>query len=167
MPKFQFQNREMPVFELIPDGDYEFKITGAESSISKGAATKGCDQMEMKVDCGKAIIPDTLIFPAYDDDGNLQTDAKVAKFLEAKIDCFLKSTGLASQSGEMVDITPEAVLGLRGWARIKTEKFKKNDGTDGLSNKVHFYITTKSKLPRAKIDPADIPKEEKGEEIPF
>lgn len=152
MYKHVFQDREMPQFELMPEGDYQFEVISVDQTFSQGAKTKGCTQFELTLDLGKGTTNDTLILPEYDESGKLvaPTDPKALKFLDGKLDCFLKCTGAASQKGDAFEFCETALIGLRGWLRLFIDEFKKNDGSIGKSNKVKLYYTNKEKLPRNK-----------------
>lgn len=140
MPKYQFQDRENKVFELLPAGDYALQVVGYEQSISKGAKTSGCEMVELTLRDPKSgcEINEKLLF---------------SEKTEWRIDAFLKSCNAAPKKGNDVEFSEDLVLGLQGWAAVRVEEYKKQDGTIGKSNKVAIWYTDKAKLPRIPMAP--------------
>ncbi|HYE30260.1 MAG TPA: hypothetical protein VEH27_02425 [Methylomirabilota bacterium] len=141
MPKHVFTDQEGQSLVILKSGDYILEVVSAEQTISTGNKTRGCDQLELKLreqDTG-ALIYETLTFgyPA----------------LGWKIDTFMKSMGLHASKGEEVELTAESVIGLRGWATVRPDKYVNSQGVEKENNKVAAWITTKDKFPKiVKVD---------------
>jgi hypothetical protein len=147
MPTYTFTDHEAKVYEMVADGDYILEVVDADISISKGDATKGSEQLELKVQVqGRpgATFRETLIFH---------------ESVTWKIDLFLKSTGWGAKKGEEVELTPENVIGLRGWATVFVDTYKEKK-----KNKVRVWLTDKPKIPRVTYD---APEPEQNNSDPF
>ena len=140
MPKHTFQDSENLAWELLPAGNYTFKIMGAEDGIQKGGKTAGCEYLSVKIGIGdksglKAQWSEKIIF----------TDS-----LTWKTDTFLKSinfNGGEMSKGQDVDVCQATVVGCRGHAKVIVETYEK-DGEEKQINKVGAWLTDKEKLPR-------------------
>lgn len=116
-------------FEIVPAGDYEFTVTGFERSRTKGQGKlPPCNMavltIEVKSGQFKTSINHYLV---------LHTS------LEWKLCEFFRAIG-SRKKGEAVSMKWSEVIGSRGRCKVIVETFKKNDGTDGESNKIEkFY----------------------------
>lgn len=147
MAKYQFKDTEELHFELLPEGEYAFKIMDAEEGIQKSrGVTNGSQYIECKIAVGRsgkivAIIKERIIF--HD-----SMDWKTDQWLR----CINFNAGKLGR-GDMVDITPETVIGCRGWAKIiQTIWEKKNEKNEVIEtktlNKVGNWLTSKGTLER-------------------
>lgn len=139
MPKHKFENAK-PIPELLDAGDYVLRITDAEDGISKGAKTRGADQIELtfrEESTGKTIY-DTLIF---------------APSLNWKIDCFIQCFGIDAAEGDEIEINSGDLVGLRGHVALKVETYTNAAKETKVSNKIATYYTEKSKLEPFQPDP--------------
>lgn len=148
MPKASFDSKaESTQFETLPDGDYPFEIIAADFALSNGPKTNGSETMELKV--------------AFFRDGKFEK--KIAQWTETfifhrstewKLSVFTKCAnmlvdGKQPDHGLEVEYTAQTVLGLRGWATVRS-KPGKNDPTKSF-NYVAAWLTNKEKLDRAAV----------------
>lgn len=154
MPKSKFDSKaESSIFELLPDGDYPFEVTGCDFSLSTGGKTHGSDMMELKLTffrnntfsekCGKCH--ETLIFHP-NSEWKLSVFAKCANVLV---------NGQVPGDGVEIEWTAGLVLGLRGWATVRSK-----EGTKDKTKKFNYvasFLTNKEKLARAFPEPVQEP----------
>jgi hypothetical protein len=164
MPKYRFGDEDNQSFEIMPAGDYPYEITGVSFEIQSGGKTSGAEVLELKVKFFRDITFETPL----------------AQFTERlifhktclwKIDTFVKSSnmmvnGSVPSKDQEIEFTESEIVGLRGWATVRVEKYKKTDGSEGTSNKVAVWITNKPKLARrSKIDPEDVPTAQNDDDL--
>lgn len=145
MPKHIFRDEENRTFELLPDGDYIVEVAKAELGISNGAKTRGSEQLELTLrsEPHGITLYETLIFH---------------ESVDWKIDNFIKCMNLCAVKGQDIELTPENILGVRGWITVGTEEYQGKK-----RNRIKVWITNKPKLPRN--TPA-IPRTE-DDDVPF
>lgn len=117
-------------FVLLPEGDYNFKVTKFERGWHDGSA---------KMDpCNKAILELTFEAP-----GLGKTTIKEQLFLHTKSEwklCeFFRCIG-QKVHGAGVKMNWDAVLGAEGKAHVYVDEFQGNDGTMKKNNKVAKYL---------------------------
>lgn len=159
MPKHTFDAKaESLEFTLLPDGDYTFEVLSIDTSIRNSGKTSGSDEVEMKC----AFYKDAKF------------EKKIAQWTESlifhesiawKISVFTKCAnilvdGKVPGDGAELDYCAETMVGLRGWATVRTKAGTK-DPTKKF-NYVAVWLTNKEKLARntPEVDPfADEEKE--------
>lgn len=144
MPTHQFRNEDTKLteFVLLPEGEYVLEVIAAEVGISKGAKTRTSDQIELTLKAVQAAPGATLPENA----GRVWETLIFHPSTDWKVDNFVKSTNLAQEPGQEVEINEETVIGLRGWAKVGFDTYngkKKND--------VKFWITNKEKFSRHRL----------------
>lgn len=166
MPKKIFDaNAENKTFELIANGDYPFEIVGVDFGISNGGKTSGSDTMELKVAFFKDKTFETRVAQ--------WTEYLIFhKTCEWKIDVFTKCAnmlvgGKAPDHQTEVDYSEATLLGLRGWATVRSHvpdsDKNKPAGEQRRFNHVEMWITNKEKLARAAVSAGS----EEEEPLPF
>lgn len=141
MAKYTYQDSEELNFELLPAGDYAFKIMDAEEGIQTKGKTSGSEFIEVKIAIGKAgkiaaLWREKIIFH---DSVVWKTDA----FLRC-----INFNGGKMAKGEQIDIIPETVVGCRGWAHVVVEKYTNAGGEEKEINKVGSWLGSKGMLER-------------------
>lgn len=135
-------SREQVPFEVVPKGDYNFKIIDAEEGImnSKGV-TNGCDFLKITIGIGGA-------------DGSLRTAFKEQLIFHEntywKVQDMLKSVNFNGgnlDDGNEIELCAANIVGYRGRARVGIREYK--DKADELKqvNEVVKFLDEK-KLPR-------------------
>jgi hypothetical protein len=134
MPKFTYKAEPNKSFELLPDGDYLVEILEADPCISQANKYRGAEQFEIKFRDSKsgAEFLDWLTFHAE---------------LEWKVDNFISCFNFPVVKGEEIDITPDDLIGRKGWVRVG--HYTKNDKK---YNQVAIYYTNKEKFARTKLE---------------
>ena len=127
-------------FELIPNGEYPFVITGVERGRHTGSAKLPA--------CNKATLHVRVEMP----DGSTQTTNENL-FMHSKTEgllCqFFRSIG-HRKSGEKLVMDWAKVTGAKGRCKISIRKYNKTDGSKGEANSVAF------------LDPGDAKQKESG-----
>jgi hypothetical protein len=131
MPAHKFRNEKPKTYEILPDGEYLCEVVEADQAFSQGAATRGSEQIDIKLKSVEhgATFFETLIF-------HPNTDWKVDLF----INCFNLAP---AKIGEEVQLTPEAIIGCKGWVKVFTDEYNGKK-----KNKVRTFLTDKEKFPR-------------------
>jgi hypothetical protein len=152
MPSVTFTDQEnISPSELIAAGDYTFEVIKCDAVIRNGGKTNGCDAFDFQIRIEKhpgCTIWEDITF-GYEK-------------LQWKLDTFLKSAnflfnGKPLVKGQAFDITPEDMIGLRGWCTVKVEDYKATTGEMRKTNRVAVWITNKEKLARNAPAPAPEP----------
>lgn len=142
MAKYQYKDSEELSFELLPAGDYAFKIIDAEEGMQTKGKTAGSEFISIKIAFGRqgkivAQWSEKIIF-------HESIDWKTDQWLR----CINFNGGKLSK-GEMVDITPQTVIGCRGHVSVIQETYvKQGTGEEKIINKVDKWLTTKGVLER-------------------
>lgn len=147
MPSHRFIKEEPKILEQLQEGDYLLEVREAEPKISNGSKTRGCAQIEMRVQAvGRGVtFFETLTFP------NESTDPETAEFCNNRINTFLTSTNFGADEGQELEIEPELLEGLRGRARVMPDEYQGKK-----KNKVRFWYTDKEKFPRQSPPPEPV-----------
>lgn len=146
MPKLKFDAKaESLQFELLPDGDYPFEVVAVDFSISKGRATAGSDVVELKL----RFFSDKTFTKRR---AQWTEDLIFHENCAWKVSVFTKCTnilvdGKVPPDGAELDYSESTMMGLRGWATVRTEEYEKN-GQRKKANRVASFLTDREKLPR-------------------
>lgn len=116
-------------FVLLPEGDYDFVVTGFERGNFPGSkkippCLKAIITVEVKNDSGKAII---------------KTDLMLAKVMEWKLCAFFRSIG-QKKSGEPLKPKWNQVVGSFGRAHIKPKQYENALGETRTINEIDYFI---------------------------
>ncbi|MBQ6508048.1 MAG: hypothetical protein IJI07_01120 [Flexilinea sp.] len=137
-------------FILLPEGDYEFTVTGLERARHAGSAKIPA--------CNKAIL--TLSIETDAGVAQVKTSLLLYKTVEWKLSSFFRCIG-QKKHGERLVMDWNAVLGASGTCHIIQRTFTGNDGTLKKANDVQYFIDYIPPEKRAaQLD-------DSGEDIPF
>lgn len=141
MAKYTYQDSEELNFELLPAGDYAFKIMDAEEGIQTKGKTSGSEFIAVKIAIGKGgkIAAQWTEKVIFHDSIVWKTDG----FLRC-----INFNGGNMAKGEQVEITPETVVGCRGWAHVVVDKYTNASGEEKEINKVGSWLSSKGVLER-------------------
>lgn len=118
-------------FEILPEGDYNFEVTGVERGRHIGT--------EKLPPCGKAI----LTLKITSDDGEHSTTIMHNLFLHSRMEGLLCSFFTAigqRKKGEKMKMNWNLVTGARGRCKIGVHKWIGKDGEEKTSNQIKkFY----------------------------
>ena len=116
-------------FVLLPEGDYDFTVTGF-----KRGRFDGSDKL---LACNKAIV--TITVWGAEDKIELTENFLLCNKMEWKLSQFFLSLDM-KKHGEPLRMNWNAVNGKKGKCHIYIDNYKKKDGSDGQSNKIKkFY----------------------------
>lgn len=118
-------------FTLLDEGDYRFRIEKFERGRHNGSTKLPA--------CNKAILTLSIL----DEDGNKLSDLTHNLFLHSSVEGLLSSFFLAigqKKHGEPLRMNWGAVTGSSGWCHIFVDTYTKNDGSEGKSNKIKYFI---------------------------
>lgn len=115
-------------FVVLPEGDYDFEVTGFDRSRSKGSDSIPPSNMavlDIKITDGKSTVSvkDYLV---------LHTK------MEWKLSQFFRSIGMKKQ-GETVRMNWSAVPGAKGRCKVIVDKYTNDKGQTRESNKIAKY----------------------------
>lgn len=134
-------------FTLLPEGDYDFTV----SKITRGRY-EGSDKMPA---CNSVTVELTVLGPQ--DKATISERFFLVKKFEWKLSQFFLSIGV-KKHGEPLMMRWN-IEGLRGKCKVYVDHYKKQDGSDGQSNKIKkFYaydeqVQTASPQPTAMQQP--------------
>jgi len=135
-------------FVLLPEGDYEFTISGFE---------RGQHNQSAKIPaCPKAIV--TLSIDSGNGVAEIKENLLLHKSMEWKLTSFFRSLGM-KKHGERLIMDWDKVLGAAGRAHVIQREYIGNDGTNKKANNVGYFIDYIPAEKRADLldDPDDIP----------
>ena len=134
-------------FVLLPDGDYDFTVSGFERGQHNGS-----DKIPS---CPKALL--TLSVETPNGVAEVKDQLILYKTLEWKLSSFFRSIGM-KKHGERLVMDWNAVLGAQGRAHFIQRSYIGNDGTTRKANNVAYYMDYIPADKRADLDdPEDIP----------
>lgn len=143
MAEYVFQNQDnLPEWELLKPGEYQFKVMDVDEKFSKGSKTSGYPQLDIKIAVGdasgvRAQWTEIII---------------IHKSTSWKVDTFLKSVGFFDDpnlsAGQKVELNKDTLVGRRGFAKIKNETYTVTGGEERTTNRVATWLTDKKKLDR-------------------
>lgn len=124
-------------FTIIPEGDYDFTVTGFERGRHEGS--------EKLPPCNKAIVTLSVRLP----DGSAAT-LKHNLFLHTRCEGLLSAffTGIGlKRKGEPLRMNWNAVTGAAGRCHIKVRTYTKQNGETGQSNDISKFYEPGSPAP--------------------
>ena len=122
-------------FELLPEGDYDFKVTKFER-----ARFDGSDKLPA---CNKANV--TFELTSKDGSGIVTEGFLLCEKMEWKLSQFFIAIG-QKKHGEPLRMNWNNVLGATGKCKVVVDTYKKNDGTEGKVNRINkYYEPTETK----------------------
>lgn len=124
-------------FTIIPEGDYDFTVTGFERGRHEGS--------EKLPPCNKAIVTLSVRLP----DGSAAT-LKHNLFLHTRCEGLLSAffTGIGlKRKGEPLHMNWNAVTGAAGRCHIKVRTYTKQNGETGQSNDISKFYEPGSPAP--------------------
>ena len=92
-----------------------------------------------------------------------QSDADdLNAILHGRLNQFVRCCGIRAELGKPLELTPDLLVGLRGWAHVTVRKYNKtaSDGGKGeerQTNQVSWWITDKGVLPPNRPDETNEP----------
>ena len=126
-------------FTLLPEGDYDFSIVSFERGRHQGSAKLP--------PCNKAIVKIKI------DGGELgSTTIQHNLFLHTKCEGMLSEFFIAiglKKHGEKLAMNWNAVPGKTGRCKVYIDKYTRNDGTQGQSNKIRRFLEPTQPQPSA------------------
>lgn len=117
-------------FVLLPEGDYEFKVTGFDRARHNGSAKLPA--------CPKAIVHIEIEAP----EGICRIDHNLFLYssMEGLLSAFFASIGL-KQKGEKVRMNWNAVPGATGKCKVIVHEYTNQDGEQRKTNRISkFYV---------------------------
>lgn len=114
-------------FVLLPEGDYPFTVLKVERqryNPKQGSKLPACNMAEVTFSVGGETLTENFILHSK---------------MEWKLSALYAAIGM-KQKGEKVRMNWPGIVGRSGFCRIVVEKYTKNDGSEGTSNKFgRFY----------------------------
>ena len=134
-------------FVLLPEGDYDFIVSGFDRGQYNGSANIPA--------CPKAML--TLSFDTANGVAQIKQDLFLCKKMEWKIAQFFRCLGM-KKHGERLLPKWDQVLGASGRAHVTQRDYIGNDGTNKKSNNIAYFLDYIPPEKRADLDdPEDIP----------
>lgn len=116
-------------FIILPEGDYNFVVSGLERGRFPGSA-------KMQA-CNKASL--TLQVETEDGIASIRTDLILNRLVEWRISAFFRSIG-RKKHGERLVMDWNNLIGAKGRAHFKPRKYTDRDGNEKQANDVdRFY----------------------------
>lgn len=116
-------------YQILPEGEYNFTVTGFERSRFPGSA---------KVpSCPKAVL--TLTVDTPQGPATVRTDILLYRNFEWRISSFFRCIGQKKQ-GEKITMNWSKVLGSRGRAKIRPRTYTDKWNTQKEVNDVEYFI---------------------------
>lgn len=112
-------------YTLLPEGDYDFTIQKFERARHGGS--------EKIPPCNKAVV--TFTIWGAEDKTEITENFFLCNKFEWKLSQLFLSIGLKKR-GEPLKMNWNAVTGAKGKCHVYIDSYKKNDGSDGKSNKI-------------------------------
>lgn len=119
-------------FILLPEGDYDFKVTKFERGRHQGS--------EKLPPCNKAIL--TLEIDSPEGTVSITHNLFLHSKTESMLSAFFTAIG-QKKKGEKVTMNWNAVIGATGRCKVYQDSWKGDDGVERKSNKIKkFYEST-------------------------
>ena len=125
-------------FEILPEGDYDFEVTGFER-----ARHPGSDKLPP---CNKAILKIKLI-GADDKSTTINHNLFLHSKTEGMLCAFFTAIG-QRKKGEKINMNWNAVIGSRGKCKVKIRNWKSKDGNDMQSNEIAKFYEREDNQPQ-------------------
>ena len=116
-------------FVTLPEGDYNFTVTGFERGRFPGSAKMSA--------CNKASL--TLQVETKDGIAIVHTDLILNRVMEWQLSAFFRSIG-QKKHGERLVMDWSRVVGSKGRAHFKPRSYTDKDGNQRQANNVDRYI---------------------------
>lgn len=122
-------NNESSDFVLLPEGDYDFTVDKFERARFDGS--------EKMPACNKAVV--TFTIWGADDSITITENFLLCSKMEWKLSSLFLAVGM-KKHGEPLRMNWSALPGSKGKCHVFIDTYKKNDGSEGKSNKIKkFY----------------------------
>ena len=132
-------------FTLLPDGDYDFTV----NKVTRGRY-EGSDKMPA---CNSVTVELTIWGPQ---DKTIITERFfLVKKFEWKLSQFFLSIGLKKHGEQLV--MRWNIEGYRGKCKVYVDHYKKQDGSDGQSNKIKKFYAYDEQVQTASPQPSAVP----------
>lgn len=128
-------------FSLLPEGDYDFTV----SKVTRGRY-EGSDKMPA---CNSVTVELTIWGPQ--DKATITERFFLVKKFEWKLSQFFLSIGLKKHGEQLV--MRWNIEGMRGKCKVYIDNYKKNDGSDGQSNKIKKFYAYDEQVQTASPQP--------------
>jgi len=128
-------------FTLLPEGDYDFTV----SKVTRGRY-EGSDKMPA---CNSVTVELTIWGPQ--DKATITERFFLVKKFEWKLSQFFLSIGLKKHGEQLV--MRWNIEGMRGKCKVYIDNYKKNDGSDGQSNKIKKFYAYDEQVQTASPQP--------------
>ena len=137
-------NEEGREWQPLPEGDYDFTVAKIER-----ARFNGSERMQP---CNMAKV--TVTVWGAEDSIDITENLFLCNKMEWKLSQFFLSIGL-KKHGEPTRMNWNAAVGKRGKCRVYIDKYKKQDGSEGTSNKIKKFYAYDEQVQT--IQPANAP----------
>ncbi|BBM17345.1 hypothetical protein G15_0988 [Enterococcus avium] len=125
-------NAEESTFTLFPDGEYPFTVTGFERKIYDGNSTK--------IQNGTPYAEIEMEFIGAEGTTKVFDRLYMVKKWQWKLTQFFTGIGQAPVIGQPFAPNWGNVVGSRGNAKLKVNKYTKKDGSPGENNQIDEYL---------------------------
>lgn len=121
---------ESAEFVLLPEGDYDFEVTGFERARHSGSAKLPA--------CPKAVVT-IKVFDINDNIAVIKHNFFLHSSCEGLICAFFTSIGLRKR-GERFAMAWDRIIGCKGRCKVAQRKYTGNDGNEYTTNEIkRFY----------------------------
>lgn len=141
-------------FVLLPEGDYNFKVTNFERGTFAGGQKIPA--------CNKAII--TVQVKTPEGIASIRFDLLMYRTVEWKISAFFRCIG-QKKSGEKTKMDWNKVVGSKGRCHVKQRTYTNNQGEDKTINDIERFYDYKEEYFKASID--DLQPIDTDDDLPF
>lgn len=119
---------DSPAFVLLPEGDYDFTVTGFERARHPGS--------QKLPPCNKAVL--TIEIEAPEGTASLKHNLFLHQKTEGMLCAFFTAIG-QRKKGEKIQMNWSKVIGSKGRCKIGVHTYTKKDGTEGKSNDIKYF----------------------------
>ena len=127
---------ESEPFVILPEGDYDYKITKFERETFAGSAKVPA--------CPKAVLELTVVVPGVGK-SIIRDQLLLHENVEWKLCEFFRSIGQKTH-GKGITMNWNVVLGAKGRAHVVVDTFTGSDGTEKQKNKISRYLDPETEL---------------------
>lgn len=127
---------ESEPFVILPEGDYDYKITKFERETFAGSAKVPA--------CPKAVLELTVVVPGVGK-SIIRDQLLLHENVEWKLCEFFRSIGQKTH-GKGITMNWDTVLGAKGRAHVFVDTFTGSDGTEKQKNKISRYLDPETEL---------------------
>lgn len=151
MPFIDYDENMINEPTLLEAGVYNARVASVNTMYTKS----GDEMLVLNLNIDGSYVQDVLVF---------------SERAMWKIHQFIKSTGMASFSGQSVEVTDHTVMNKRGRVEIEIEKYEDRNGNERKKNRVRRWIAPEG-APSTKgaiaNEPTKTKTEEPNDEMPF